>query len=164
MNQSIPIEPLTADAFLAYGDIIDASGEPTVMINNGKCARYTDRAQLDFDSSGKAGISIFVGQPYVLPHTLSLVERHPLGSQAFIPMSDAPYLVIVAADNAGTPDTPRAFMAQRQQGVNIHRNVWHGVLTPLEQPAMFAVVDWIGGSSNLEEYLFDQPWRVVVQG
>ncbi len=160
MRHSLFIEPLTPEVFSAYGDIIDASGEPTSMINNGMCARYNDRAQLNFDSTGQAGISIFEGQPYTLPHVVSLVERHPLGSQAFIPMSNAPFLVVVAGDNAGTPATPKAFLTQHLQGINIHRNVWHGVLTPLENAARFAVIDWIGERKNLEEYVFDKPWVV----
>lgn len=163
MNSPINIETLTPAAFAAYGDIIDAAGAPTSMINNGKCARYNNLAQLDFDARGQAGISVFEGQPYTLPHSLTLVERHPLGSQAFIPMSDAPFLVIVAEDVGGTPGNPRAFMAQRQQGINIHRNVWHGVLTPLKTAATFAVIDWIGEQTNLEEYRFDTPWIVDVR-
>ncbi len=160
MSREILIEPLTREAFAPYGDVIDAAGQPTVMINNGKCARYTDVATLDFDNRGQAGISIFEGQPYTLPHSLSLVERHPLGSQAFIPMSDAPFLVIVADDIDGVPGTPKAFLTECQQGINIHRGVWHGVLTPLNNPARFAVVDWIGEVANLEEHTFDATWVV----
>lgn len=160
MNREILIEPLTPDAFALYGDVIDIAGEPTVMINNGKCGRYHDRATLDFDDRGHAGISVFEGQPYALPHTLSLVERHPLGSQAFIPMSDAPFLVIVADDVNGVPGRPKAFLTERKQGVNIHRGVWHGVLTPLDNPALFAVVDWISDTPNLQEHNFDVPWSV----
>lgn len=163
MNKQIVIEPLTQDTFSPFGDVIDACGEPTSMINNGMCARYNDRAKLDFDKAGRAGISIFQGQPYSLPHTLPLVERHPYGSQAFIPMSDAPFLVIVAGDVNGTPTTPKAFLTERQQGVNIHRGVWHGVLTPLKDPARFAVVDWIDERANLEEYHFESPWLVSLQ-
>lgn len=73
MSQSVHIEPLTVEAFCAYADIIDATGEPTCIIKNGMCARYNNRAQLNFDSTGQAGISIFEGQPYTLPHTVALV-------------------------------------------------------------------------------------------
>lgn len=163
MNRHVQIEALTPEAFAAYGDIIDTAGDPTSMINNGKCARYNNLAQLDFDARGQAGISVFEGQPYSLPHSLTLVERHPLGSQAFLPMSDAPFLVIVADDIDGAPTSPKAFMTQRQQGVNIHRNVWHGVLTPLNTSATFAVIDWIGEQTNLEEYRFDTPYVVDVR-
>jgi len=75
-------------------------------------------------------------------------------------MSDAPFLVIVAGDENGTPTTPVAFLTERQQGVNIHRGVWHGVLTPLNEPAVFAVVDWIDKRNNLEEYIFENAWSV----
>lgn len=160
MSEPIYIEALTEQAFSRYGDIIDASGEPTTMINNGKCGRYNDQARLSFDSSGQPGISVFEGQPYTLPHALTLMERHPLGSQAFIPMQNEPFLVIVASDGKGKPYEPKAFITQRGQGVNIHRNTWHGVLTPLDRVALFAVVDWIGEDKNLEEYVLDEPLSV----
>ena len=160
MSKDIRIEPLTAEAFAPYGDIIGPSGEPTVMINRGKCGRYHDIATLDF-ANGKAGISVFEGQPYDLPLILDFMERHPLGSQAFLPLSAEPYLVIVAADADGAPDRPRAFLANSDRGVNYHRNIWHGVLTPLNEKALFAVVDRIGEGNNLQEHTFDSPYRVV---
>lgn len=160
MSHQIAISPLTAEAFAPFGDVMDAKGPPTLMINNGNCARHSDQATLDFDQRGSAGISIFNAQPYRLPHTLSLVERHPLGSQAFIPMSGEPYLAIVAEDHEGKPQTPLAFLVDADTAINIHRNVWHGVLTPLNSPALFAVVDWIGQGDNLQEYHFPTPWIV----
>jgi len=110
MTTNIDIEPLTVDAFSPFGDLIDSAGEPTKLINNGLCERYNDRIRLDFDERGRAGVSVLYGQPYALPYTFDLVERHPLGSQAFIPMMDAPFLVIVAHDEHGVPGTPRAFL------------------------------------------------------
>jgi len=89
------------------------------------------------------------------------VERHPLGSQAFYPLSPRPFLVIVAPDRDGTPDRPRAFLATPGQGVNIARNVWHGVLTPLEDESDFLVVDRGGDGLNLEEFTFPQPWTII---
>lgn len=164
MDNHIFIEPLTPEAFSPFGDVIDAAGDPTSMINNGMCARHNDLATLDFDKDGRVGISVFQGQPYSLPHSLPLMERHPLGSQAFIPMSNAPFLVIVANDVSGRPVSPRAFITQHLQGINIHRGVWHGVLTPLNEPARFAVIDWIGGKHNLEEYYFESPWLIRLAG
>jgi ureidoglycolate lyase len=69
--------------------------------------------------------------------------------------------VIVADDLAGKPGTPRAFLTNGAQGVNLHRGTWHGVLTPLHAPGLFAVVDRIGTTPNLEEYRYPQPWRVA---
>jgi len=160
MSQDVLIEPLTAKAFAPFGDVIEPSGEPSVMINRGKCGRYHDIANLDF-TDGKAGISVFEGEPYDLPLILDLMERHPLGSQAFLPLSAEPYLVIVAADNDGIPGAPRAFFAESAQGVNYHRNTWHGVLTPLTKKALFAVVDRIGDGDNLQEHTFETPYRIL---
>src|SRR5690606_26513258 len=86
-------------------------------------------------------ISLFRGQPYSLPLALKLVERHPLGSQAFYPLSNSPWLVIVAEDEGGVPVRLRAFAPAPGQGVNIAMNTWHGLLTPLEREADYLVVD-----------------------
>ena len=153
MTRHIRIEPLTAETFAAFGDVLDASGAPDRTINEGRCQRYHDRARLDF-SDGRAGVSIFKSETVSLPLTLTLVERHPDGSQAFLPMSCDPFLVVAAGDRDGTPKTPRAFLTRAGQGVNFHRGVWHGVLTPLGGPGLFAVVDRIGDGANLDEHRF----------
>ena len=90
-----------------------------------------------------------------------MMERHPKGSQAFLPMHDSPFLVIVAPDAEGHPERPQAFLTKPQTGINIHRNVWHGVLTPLSMPGLFAVIDRIGNDANLEEHWFDQQYIIV---
>ncbi len=156
----IVIEPLTPEAFAVYGDVLDTQGAPDKIINQGLCGRYHDRAALDF-ADGRAGISLFNAEPRTLPLTLDMVERHPEGSQAFLPMSEQPFLVIVAPDETGRPGLPRAFMTAPGQGVNYHRGTWHGVLTPLHAPGLFAVVDRIGDGANLEEYWFEALHRVV---
>ncbi|MFT6022945.1 MAG: ureidoglycolate lyase [Ascidiaceihabitans sp.] len=159
MSQRIKTEVLTAVAFAPYGDVLDASGLPDKIINQGKCGRHHDQADLDF-SDGRAGISIFKGEKETLPITLEMVERHPTGSQAFVPMSADPFLVVVAADNDGMPTNPKAFLTQSGQAINFHRNTWHGVLTPLSDPGLFAVIDRIGGGDNLEEHWFTQPYII----
>lgn len=145
-------EPLSATAFAPFGDVLDASGTPDKLINAGLCGRYHDRARLDFGPDGRAGISIFNAQPRSLPYELTLLERHPDGSQAFIPMTQNPFLVIVAPDDGGIPGPVRAFLTAPGQGINLRRNTWHGVLTPLHAPGQFAVIDRIGDSANLQEY------------
>jgi ureidoglycolate lyase len=86
-----------------------------------------------------------------------MVERHPLGSQAFIPMSLDPFLVVVAEGEDPVPGRIRAFLTAPGQGVNLLRNCWHGVLTPLQAPGLFAVVDRIGEGANLEEHWLPEP-------
>ena len=162
MSQIISIQPLTAEAFAPFGDVIEASGAPDKIINQGLCGRHHDMATLDFGPGGRAGISVFDAEPRQLPLTLDMVERHPEGSQAFLPMSRHPFLVIVARDKDGHPDRPQAFQTHAGQGVNYARGIWHGVLTPLHEPGLFAVVDRIGDTPNIEEYWFETPYVVEV--
>ncbi|MEM8536922.1 MAG: ureidoglycolate lyase [Pseudomonadota bacterium] len=159
MTKQIAIEPLTADAFAPFGDVLDTAGAPDKIINQGLCGRYHDRAQLDF-SDGRAGISLFDAAPRSLPLTLDMMERHPDGSQAFIPMHMVPFLVIVALDTDGAPGQPRAFRTSAGQAVNYHRGTWHGVLMALHAPGLFAVIDRIGAGANLQEHWFDTPYTV----
>lgn len=161
MSRTIKAQPLTARAFAPFGDVLDCAGLPDKMINAGLCGRYHDRAQMDFGEDGRAGLSVFQAQPRSLPYSLDMLERHPDGSQAFIPMSEHPFLVVVAPDVSGRPGTPIAFMTEPGQGINLHRGKWHGVLTPLAKPGLFAVVDRIGDTPNLEEVILDPPFLVV---
>ncbi len=160
MTRTITCQALTTEAFAPFGDVLDCAGAPDKIINAGMCGRYHDRAQLDFGDA-RAGLSLFQATPRSLPYTLDLMERHPDGSQAFIPMSEHPFLVTVAPDVDGRPGTPLAFLTAPRQGINFHRGTWHGVLTPLHLPGLFAVVDRIGETPNLEEFFLDPPYIVV---
>lgn len=159
MTEHLEITPITAQAFAPFGDILEAAGEADKIINQGLCGRFHDRAKIDL-TDGRAGISIFKSEARVLPYKLAMVERHPDGSQAFIPMSFDPFLVVVAPDEGGRPGRPMAFRTEAGQGINFHRNIWHGVLTPLAEPGLFAVIDRIGEGANLEEFWFDTPYTV----
>ncbi len=149
-------EPLTATAFAPFGDVLDATGDFR-LINGGLCQRHHDRARIDTGTDARPGISIFKARPRALPYAFDLIERHPDGSQAFLPMTEHPFLVIVSQ---GPGHTPRAFLTNGAQGINLHRGTWHGVLTPLHDPGLFAVVDRIGPTPNLDEYRYPQPWTV----
>ena len=152
---NIHIEPLTAEAFAPFGQVIERAGAHHYPINAGMTERYHDLARIELGGvHPRPLISIFHGQPYQWPLALKLVERHPLGSQAFFPLSDSPWLVIVAEDDGGTPVRLRAFRPAPGQGVNIAMNTWHGVLTPLERDSAYLVVDRGGEGDNLEEHHF----------
>lgn len=159
---SIVIEPLTATAFAPFGQVIELAGAQHYPINSGMTERYHDLARVELGGvHPRPLISVFRGQPYSLPLALKLVERHPLGSQAFYPLAAASWLVVVAEDESGQPVRLRAFLPEPGQGVNIAMNTWHGVLTPLDEPADFLVVDRGGDGINLEEHHFDMPWTIV---
>ena len=157
MTRTITPRPLTAAAFAPFGQVLEATGDFR-LINAGLCQRFHDRAGLDFGADGRAGISIFHAEPRALPYSFDLIERHQDGSQAFIPMTQHPFLVIVSE---GPEATPQAFLAAPGQGINLNRGTWHGVLTPLHAPGLFAVVDRIGPTPNLEEYRHATPWTVI---
>ncbi len=155
-------EALTAVAFAPFGDVIEAAGPPDFAINGGMCDRFHDLARVEVTGEGaRLGVSLGVGRPYPLPLELGMVERHPLGSQAFVPMSADPFLVVVAPDHGGSPGAPRAFLTDGAQGVNYLRGVWHGVLTPLGRTGCFLILDRVGPGENLEEHHFAAPWTVV---
>ncbi|WP_299677991.1 ureidoglycolate lyase [uncultured Roseobacter sp.] len=161
MNRTLTCAPLTAEAFAPFGDVLECAGPPDRLINAGLCGRFHDRARMEFGPDGRAGLSLFNAEARSLPYTLDLLEQHPEGSQAFVPMTPAPFLVTVAPDEGGQPGTPSAFLTAPYQGINLHRGTWHGVLTPLSAPGIFAVVDRIGETPNLHEVLLDPPYLVV---
>ena len=161
MTPRVRIEPITAAAFAPFGDLLEASGSPDTIINGGLCERFHDQARLDFGPGGRAGISIFRSRVASLPYSLSLIERHPEGSQAFIPMTADPFLVLVASDLHGRPTGVRAFRTSPGQGINILRNTWHGALAPLADPGLFTVIDRIGPTPNLEECRLEAPFVIT---
>ena len=143
-------EPLTAEAFAPFGDVIEARGEP-IPINYGLTERFDDLAAIDCDEAGgRAIVSLFRGRP-LDPMVLKIFERHPLGSQAFVPLGDVPYLVAVAP--AGELDSAaiRLFRAGPRQGVNYRGGVWHHFLLPLDHGAEFLVIDRAGPGDNCDE-------------
>lgn len=151
---TITAHPLTAAAFAPYGQILAPRPVPDRLINEGRCERHHALATVQ-RGGGEAIISIFRSQPVSLPYRCTLLERHPLGSQAFMPLHDRAWLSVVAPDRGGRPATPLAFLVPAGVGVNLNAGVWHGVLTPLDQPADFLVIDREGSGINLEEMRID---------
>lgn len=164
MSDSITAKPLNAEAFAPFGDVIEKRDKPDMLINEGKCARHHALARVDVDGDATTDISIFHGQPYAMPHLLDMVERHPKGSQAFMPLHDDPFLVVVAPDEGGAPGRPVAFITNGRQGVQFSRNVWHGVLTPMARASDFVVIDRIGADDNLEIHAFERAYTVRLEG
>jgi len=159
-GETLVAAPLTVAAFRPFGDVVQATGAPDLMINGGRCGRYNDLARLSF-GSGQAGISIFRSDAVPVPYRLELIERHPIGSQAFLPMTDAPYLVVVAEDAEGRPGPLHAFIAEPAQGVNYLAGTWHAPLLALRDGAVFAVVDRIGAGDNLQEITLPHPVTIA---
>ena len=157
-------EPLTAQAFAPFGEVIEANGSAhSFLINGGTTQRFHDLAPVGFDlgddatDQARVGISIFRGQARVFPVAIAMLERHPHGSQAFMPLQDLPYLVVVAPKESNDePDLKRLrlFYATGNQGVNYRQGTWHHPLLALDETSDFLVVDRIGGGANCDEFFF----------
>lgn len=161
-GRRIVAEPLTAEAFAPFGTVIDKAAVAPRPMNAGKARRFHDLARVAVaGADGQVVIGFVEAEPYTLPLRLSLVERHPLGAQAFIPVNAAPFLVVVCPDEGGKPGRPRAFLTAPGQGVCYALGTWHGVLTPLDRPQDFWVIDRGGPGVNLEEHPFDEPWIIA---
>jgi ureidoglycolate lyase len=165
MSRAIVAEVLTRESFAPFGDVIDTGGELHYPINGGKTERFHTLAKPEAAGpNGHILISMAKATPYEVPLKLSMVERHPFGSQAFIPLSPRPFLVVVCHDQDGAPSTPHAFVTRPGQGVNYPRNRWHGVLTPIGEPQDFLIVDRGGDGDNLEEFHFPEPYEIHLPG
>ena len=159
MAFEIKIEPLTRENFEPFGQVIEAE-EPAEMItiNDGYATRYHDLATVDVSASaGRPLINIFRGRPRPLPITIHMMERHPLGSQAFIPLHEDPFLLVVApvGEHVDVHDLS-AFITNGKQGINYAVNVWHFPLLVLgSEEKDFLVVDRGGDGENCEERYFN---------
>jgi ureidoglycolate lyase len=151
MREAVPA-PLTAEAFAPFGEVIEASERAErLSINYGSTIRFNDLAHIDVaEGGGHPIVSVFRAKP-IQPLILKVLERHPLGSQAFMPLHGRPYLVTVAPAGELELANVRIFRAGPGQGVNYAKGVWHHFLLALETESDFLVVDRAGPGENLDE-------------
>ncbi|RMV72086.1 ureidoglycolate lyase [Pseudomonas coronafaciens] len=162
--RKLTIEPLTKEAFAPFGDVIETDGSDHFMINNGSTMRFHRLAEVETaQPDDKAIISIFRAQALQLPLTIGMLERHPLGSQAFIPLLGKPFLIVVApVGDAPEPELTRAFVTNGRQGINYHRGVWHHPVLTIKKQDDFLVVDRSGSGNNCDEHYFVESQRLVL--
>lgn len=149
----LPAQALTREAFAPYGDVIEVCDNNQVIpINYGLTDRHHDLAHVDVAAAGgRPIISIFRSRSVSVPFQVEIMERHPLGSQAFMGLGGHPYLVIVGLAGEFDPHKLRAFVASGNQGVNYHRGTWHHYCLSLEADNDFLVVDRGGDGHNCDE-------------
>lgn len=162
----IEIEELTQAAFAPFGDVLTTgrSDHPTYPINDGYTQRF--HALSPVSVQGEAAIlSIFETESFGLPLQIKMLERHPKGSQAFMPIGDKAlqdfYVVVATGEPAPARAGLRAFRVGPGQGVNIHPGVWHHPNIVSQGRQRFLVVDRADPASNLEEYVFPADWAAV---
>jgi len=149
---------LTAEGFSPFGDVIEVNDHGTSFaINQGYTTRYHRIGDVDCAGDQSVGIiSMFRSTPLPLPIKIEMMERHPLGSQAFIPMSDQPYLVVVAPQGDFDPNKLKVFLAAANQGVNYHAGTWHHFCLALNEISDFVVIDRHGDGNNCDEITIEQ--------
>lgn len=153
--RQLAVEPLTAAAFAPFGEVVEA-GAQSELINEGSARQYADLAGIDVAAEGgTARVSIYRADERRWPLAIAMLERHPLGSQLFMPLSGDPFLVVVAPP-AAVPDrqSVRAFLTNGRQGVNYRRGTWHHPLIALAAGREFLVIDRGGPGANCEEFRF----------
>ena len=152
----LQVERLTGAGFAAFGDVIAVEGSRHYTINDGHAERHHDLARVDVaEDDGRPLINIFRATPWPLPLRIAMVERHPLSSQAFIPLAPARFLLVVAAPgDAPRPTTLRAFVTDGSQGVNYARGTWHHPVLALDRVTDFLVVDRGGPGENCDVISF----------
>lgn len=150
----LQVEHLTQDAFAPFGEVISIdTARDSYLINLGTTTRFHDISRVDVaDEDGAPIISIFRGTPRPKPIEIKMMERHPLGSQAFMPLSGQKFLIVVASGtDTPKPEDLRAFLSDGTQGVTYAKNVWHHPLLVLEEDSDFLIVDRSGPGNNLNE-------------
>ena len=148
-------QPLSREAFAPFGDVIDAAHPRRFEINDGFTTRVHDLFEPQvFGAGARVLVNFFFGRPR--PLEAAMLERHPLGSQAFIPLDPYDWWVVVAS----TPDAAgvRVFRARGSEGVNYHAGTWHHPLL-VERPQRFLVIDRGGEGENLEEVTLESVVR-----
>lgn len=154
----VPVRRLTAEAFGPYGDVIDASGNPSYLANGGAAQVHRDIAAVDLAADGgRVCVSVVRTAPTALPLRITVMERHPLGSQAFVPLDGAECLVVVAPAGDLNASAIVAFQCSPSQGVNYRRGTWHHPLIALHGASDFVVIDRQGEGENLELVAITEP-------
>ena len=149
--------PLTRERFAPYGDVIESSLQGAETMNETRFERFDDLCNVDID--GDVAISVArCRTPTTLPYRVGVVERHPLGSQAFVPLVRCRMILVVAPPGEGVdPGDLRAFVTNGKQGINYHRGTWHMPLIAFDAGQEFLVVDRGGSGPNCDQHMLDEP-------
>ena len=150
MKISITPKNITKDNFSKFGDVITTDGINPIEINEGFAKRFDGIANLDTSTdNGETTICIFSALKRSFPMKIDMMEKHPLGSQAFIPMKETTFLAFVAPEG-DKPDLNKieSFIIPTGIGVNYNPGIWHFPLISTED-MNFLVVDRLGDGDNL---------------
>ena len=136
--------------FSKYGQIIDTSKKTYFRINNGYAKRYDNLGKINTSTKkGKTVVSIFSAKKRLFPMKIDIMEKHPLGSQAFIPMKETSFFAFVAPKgNRPNLRKIKSFIIPKQTGINLNPGIWHFPLISTKK-MNFLVIDRKGKGKNL---------------
>lgn len=155
---SLRPEPLTRERFATYGDVIEAAVDRSTAMNAARFQRFDDLCDIDIANGGHVAMSIArCRTATTLPLQIDMMERHPLGSQAFVPLQHSRMVIVVGPCGESMDATElHAFVTNGRQGFNYHRGTWHMPLIAFETGHEFLIVDRVGPEPNCEEYTLDE--------
>ena len=163
MTITLKPEPLTSERFAPYGDVIEASINRTAAMNAERFQRFDDLCKIDMQDDGRVAISIARCRvATTLPLRVDMVERHPLGSQAFMPLTPCRMIVVVAPPEESVDASDlRAFVTNGRQGINYHRGTWHMPLIAFDAGREFLIIDRAADTPNCDTHDLDEPVMLV---
>ncbi len=150
--------PLTRERFAPFGDVIETAELRSAPMNDVRFERFDDLCAVDV-GDGRISVSIATARSATaLPFRIDMVERHPLGSQAFIPLSPCRMIVVVAQPSGGVEaEDLVAFETNGKQGVNYRPGTWHMPLIAFEAGQRFLIIDRAADAPNCDEHALDEP-------
>jgi len=163
MTITLQPQPLTRERFAPYGDVIESAEIDKAAMNAARFERFDDLCSIDMADGGPVAVSIARCRAATsLPYRIDMVERHPLGSQAFVPLTPARMVVVVAPpEESVEAGDLRAFVTNGRQGINYHRGTWHMPLIAFDTGQEFLIIDRAADQPNCEEHVLDEPIMLV---
>ena len=148
---------ITRENFSIFGDLISSENVEPIDINAGYAKRFDNLAKIDtLKDKGETIVSIFSALKRSFPMEIDMMEKHPLGSQAFIPMKETTFLSFVAPPgNVPEINKIQSFIIPRKKGINYRPDIWHFPLISTED-TNFLVIDRKGSGNNLIIHKFSK--------
>ena len=149
---------LTSERFAPFGDVIESVVDRTAAMNAERFERFDDLCKLDMADDGRIAVSIARCRvATALPYRLDMVERHPLGSQAFVPLGPSRMIVVVAPPEESVEASDLcAFVTNGRQGINYHLGTWHMPLIAFEAGQEFLIIDRAADAPNCDQHSLDE--------
>jgi ureidoglycolate lyase len=163
MTITLVPKPLTSERFAPFGDVIESVVDRTAAMNAERFERFDDLCRLDMSDDGRVAVSIARCRvATALPYRLDMVERHPLGSQAFVPLGPSRMIVVVAPPEESVEASDLcAFVTNGRQGINYLRGTWHMPLIAFESGQEFLIIDRAADQPNCDMHSLDEPVMLV---